>query len=80
MLRSSILYACETYYNLKETEIRQIERIEEGFLRQLFKTPKGCPIAQLYLEAGYIPARFAIFQTIGSIFSMKTLTVCSTNS
>ena len=43
--------------------MRQIERIEEGFLRQLFKTPKGCPIAQLYLEAGHIPARFAIFQT-----------------
>ena len=63
MLRSSILYACETYYNLKETDMRQIERIEEGFLRQLFKTPKGCPIAQLYLEAGHIPARFAIFQT-----------------
>ena len=63
MLRSSILYACETYYNLKETDMRQIERIEEGFMRQLFKTPKGCPIAQLYLEASYIPARFAIFQT-----------------
>ena len=31
MLRSSIFYACETYYNLKETEIRQLERIEEVF-------------------------------------------------
>ena len=45
MLRSSILYACETYYNLKETELRQIERMEESFLRQLFKTTKGCPIS-----------------------------------
>ena len=63
MLRSSILYACEAYYNLKETEIRQIERIEEGFLRQLFKTSKGCPISQLYLEAGHTPARFYIFQS-----------------
>ena len=27
MLRSSILYACKTYYKLKETEIRQLERI-----------------------------------------------------
>ena len=26
-LRSSILYACETYYELKESEIRQLERI-----------------------------------------------------
>ena len=44
MLRSSILYASECYYDLKETELRQLERIEEGFLRRLFKTPKrGVP-------------------------------------
>ena len=58
MLRSSILYACETYYDLKELEIRQLERIEETFLRKLFKTSRGCPISQLYLEAGHIPARY----------------------
>ena len=62
MLRSSILYASETYYNLKETELRAIERIEEAFLRRLFKTSKGCPIVQLYLEAGHKPARFEIFR------------------
>ena len=62
MLRSSILYACETYYNLKETEIRQLERIEEGFLRELLKTSKGCPIIQLYLEVGLIPARYEIIR------------------
>ena len=58
MLRSSIFYACKTYYNLKETEVRQLERIEEGFLRKMFKTTKGCPISQLYLELGHIPARY----------------------
>jgi hypothetical protein len=47
MLRSSILYACETYYNLKETEIRQIEMIEESYMRRLLKTTKGCPINQI---------------------------------
>jgi hypothetical protein len=62
MLRSSILYASETYHNLKEPELRALERIEENFLRQLFKTSKGCPIAQLYLEAGHKPARFEIFR------------------
>ena len=60
MLRSSILYACETYYNLKETEIRQIERIEESFMRQLIETTKGCPINQIYLELGHPPARYDI--------------------
>ena len=62
MLRSSILYACETYYNLKEVEIRQLERIEEGFLRELLKTSKGCPITQIYLELGQAPARFEIMK------------------
>ena len=62
ILRSSILYACETFYNIKETEVRQLERIEEMFLRKIFKTSKGCPLAQLYLETGHYPARFAIMK------------------
>ena len=40
--------------------MRQIERIEESFLRQILKTSKGCPITQLYLEIGQVPARFEI--------------------
>jgi hypothetical protein len=62
MLRSSILYASETYYNLKETELRQIERIEEGYMRRLLQTARGCPISQIYLELGQAPARFDIFK------------------
>ena len=60
MLRPSILYACEMYYNLKESELRHLERIEESFLRKVLNTTKGCPITQLYLEIGQIPARFEI--------------------
>ena len=62
MLRASILYACETYYHLKENEIRHLERIEESYMRKLVKTSKGCPIIQLYLELGIIPARFDIIK------------------
>ena len=62
ILRTSILYASETYYNLKEAEIRQIERIEENFMRKLLKTSKGCPIIQIYLELGQIPARYEIIK------------------
>ena len=59
----SILYAaCETYYNLKENEIRALEMIEEGFLRELFKTGRGCPVSQLYAEVGLIPARYEIIK------------------
>ena len=60
MLRGSILYASDMYYNLKEFELRQIERIEEGFLRKVFKTTRGCPLSQIYLEIGQVPARFEI--------------------
>ena len=60
ILWSSILYACKTYYNLKETEVRQLEMLEEVFLRRLLKTSRGCPISQLYLETGHYPARFEI--------------------
>ena len=60
MLRSSILYASETYYNLKENELRQLERIEESYMRQILKTKRSCPITQIYLELGQIPARYQI--------------------
>ena len=48
------------YYNLKENELRQIERIEESLFRKVLNTTKGCPITQMYLELGQIPARFVI--------------------
>ena len=60
MVRGSLLYACDMYYDLKETELRQIERMEESYLRQVLKTSKGCPITELYLSVGQHPARFEI--------------------
>ena len=60
LLRSSVLFAAETMYDIKEAEYRLIERIEEDMLRRIFKTGPGCPIFQLYFESGHIPARFAI--------------------
>ena len=60
MLRSSILYGSDMYYNLKESELRQLERIEEFYLRKVLKTTKGCPIAQMYLQLGQYPARFEV--------------------
>ena len=71
ILRSSILYGSETYYNLKEGELRALERIEESFMRQLLKTGKGCPIVQMYLELGHIPARFGIMKL--RLFFLKTI-------
>ena len=60
IFRGSILYASYMYYNHKANELRQIERIEESYLRKILMTKKGCPITQLYLEVGQIPACFVI--------------------
>ena len=60
LVRSSILYASELYYQLKENEVRQLERIEEQFMRKILNTTKICPIVALYLTLGQIPAGFQI--------------------
>ena len=60
ILRPTILYASDIYYNLKENEVRQLERIEEVYLRKVLKPTKGCPIVKTYLELGQAPARFEI--------------------
>ena len=60
LLRSTILFAAETMYNISEKEYRQIERIEEDMMRRIFKTGRGCSIYQLYFEAGQLPARILI--------------------
>ena len=62
MLRGTILYAADMYYGLKETEIRQIERIEESYMRKVMQTTKGWSITNLYLEFGQIPARFEVIK------------------
>ena len=42
--------------------MRQLERIEETYMRKLVQTAKGCPINQLYCELGQMPARFHIMK------------------
>ena len=63
MLRNSIRYACEAYYDLMENDLRQLEWIAEMFLRTLFEISKESPISQLYQEVGHNPARFQISKT-----------------
>jgi hypothetical protein len=60
LIRNSILYAAEAMYNIKETDYRALERIEESVLQQIFSTKKSCSRHLLYLEAGMVPARYQI--------------------
>jgi hypothetical protein len=48
---------------LKKIKLRQIERMEEGYLMKIFETTKGCPITQLYFEVGQHLPRFEIQKT-----------------
>ena len=57
LIRTSILYSAETMYNVNETEMRALERIEESALQKIFKTKRSCPRHLLYLESGMYPAR-----------------------
>ena len=60
LLRATLLYAAETYYNLTEKDLRSIESIEEDCIRQILETVKNCPLSLVYLETGHLPARFQI--------------------
>ena len=60
LIRTSILYAAETMYNVLETEYRALERIEESTIQDIFQTKKTCGRHILYLEAGVYPARYQI--------------------
>ena len=60
LLRSSILYGGETYYNLTERQLRMIEKMEEACLVKILDTGSKVQTALLYLETGQLPARFQI--------------------
>ena len=60
LLRSSILYGGETYYNLTERQLRMIEIIEEDCLVKILNTGSKVQTSLLYLETGQLPARFQI--------------------
>ena len=60
LLRGIILYDSETYYNLSETQLRSIDRIEETYMRKILKTKRSCPTVQMYLELGQWQARFEV--------------------
>ena len=59
LIRSSVLYGTEAMFNITENEIREIERIEEKQMKNIFKAKTGIqvPLHIMYLDGGQIPAR-----------------------
>ena len=62
MLINGILTNAESWYGLKETDMEQLEQVDEQFLRIFLEVGKGCPKEMLYLETGVIPIRFHIYK------------------
>ena len=55
LIRTSILYAAETMYNVTEQELRALESIEESVLQEVFVTKRSCPKRFFYtLKLAYI--------------------------
>ena len=60
MLINSVLCNSEVWYNLSESNLSQLEAIDENLLRRIFETGSSTPKAMLYLELGIYPVRFII--------------------
>ena len=62
MVRSSVLYGTEAMQNISEKEMRELERIEEDHLKNIFQVKTGIqvPLHLMYLEMGQVPARYQV--------------------
>ena len=55
MFLSGILTNCGVWYNLKKSEIEELEKLARMLLRKIFNTQFTCPKEALYLESGAVP-------------------------
>ena len=60
LLLSSLLSNSESWYNLTQKDVINLESIDEILLRKIFSSPSTTPKELLYLESGNIPIRFCI--------------------
>ena len=66
---NGILTNAEIWYNLKKTEIEELENLDRLLIRKIFKTKISCPKEALYLESGAM--------TIGIIIKKKRINYLS---
>ena len=69
---NAILFNTEIWYDLKESEIRELEEIDETLLRQILKAHSKTPLEALYLELGCLPIRHIIMaRRINYLYSVS---------
>ena len=57
LLISSLLTNAEAWYNLSNTEIIELEKVDESLMRKILQCPVSTPKEMLYLELGSSPIR-----------------------
>ena len=60
MLVSMSLSNSEVWHNLKKNEIKELELVDEYFLRKIMKCPSKSPKESIYLETGTVPISFIL--------------------
>ena len=60
MFLSRLLLNAETWHNLSQTNIDELEASDKNLLRRILNVPDSTPILGLYLELGIVPIRFFI--------------------
>ena len=45
-------------YDCKKSDLKDLERFDEIFIRKLLDAPSKTPVVALYLELGLVPLRF----------------------
>ena len=60
MFINATLFNSEAWHNVAITDIKRLEKVDEGLLRKILKCHGKTPIEMLYLETGALPLRFLI--------------------
>ena len=60
LLLSTLLSNSEAWYNLTQSDISVLEKVDEELLRKIFHAHSKTPLELLYLESGSIPIRFIL--------------------
>ena len=57
---NSFLWNMETWYNLRKTDLEEIEKIDRILIKRILNVPSSTPTSLLYLELGIVPLRYII--------------------
>ena len=60
LLLNSILINSESWYNVSEADIQQLEAVDNIFHRRVLETSSSTPISIMHLELGTLPIRFIL--------------------